>query len=126
MGSTPTTGIKLSPLAVSRLGGLVLSSGVEGSNSAFPPQRDANQPGGLFARARETPTARIKQPPAVSRLGDLVLFPGVEGSNSPFPPQRDANQPGGLFARARETPTTRTKLSPSRIPAGGLSFISRC
>ena len=58
MGSTPTTGIKLSPLAVSRLGGLVLFPGVEGSNSPFPPQRDANQPGGLFARARETPTGK--------------------------------------------------------------------
>ena len=58
MGSTPTTGIKISSPAGIRLGNLFLSPGVEGSNSPFPPLRDANQPGGLFARARETPTGK--------------------------------------------------------------------
>ena len=67
MGSTPTTGIKLSPLAVSRLGGLVLFPGVEGSNSPFPPQRDANQPGGLFARARENPDRSLCNVPCPGR-----------------------------------------------------------
>lgn len=59
MGSTPITGIKISPPAVSRLGDLFLFPSVEGSNSPFPPQRDANQPSGLFARARETPITGI-------------------------------------------------------------------
>lgn len=59
MGSTPITGIKISPPAVSRLGDLFLFPSVEGSNSPFPPQWDANQPSGLFARARETPTTGI-------------------------------------------------------------------
>ena len=54
MGSTPTTGIKINSSAVSRLGNLFLFPGVEGANSPFPPQRDANQPGRLFARTRET------------------------------------------------------------------------
>ena len=51
-----------------------LSWSAEGSNSPTPPQRGANQPGGLFARARENPVTRPAQPCTVSRYKRLFCL----------------------------------------------------
>ena len=119
MGSTPISSIKKQPYAVSRHRAAFLCCAAEESNSPSPPQRGANQPGGLFARARETPISVPGMPVPYPGTG-CAFYAELLRSRTARPrrkiPRRGGVTPpyGAMYkkrVRIADTPNLHSKLS---------------
>ena len=94
-------------------------------NSPTPPQRGANQPGGLFARARENPVTRPAQPCTVSRYKRLFCL-GVPRIRTVRPRRSGAQiSPVGCL-RGRGRIPSPDRCSPVPCPGTNGFFVMEC